>query len=121
VRWCGPALLIAAGGLAGVVRWSAMAFDPPLAALMVLQALHGLTYGATHIGAVHYIGASVPPALAGTAQALYASVTAGIAMGFATLLAGQLYVMSGALAYLAMAGLSLVGLLAGLVLLLKSR
>lgn len=119
VRWRGPALLIAAGGLAGVVRWSAMAFDPPLAALMVLQALHGLTYGATHIGAVHYISASVPPALAGTAQALYASVTAGIAMGLATLLAGQLYVASGALAYLAMAVLSLIGLAAGLVLLRK--
>lgn len=119
IRRCGPALLIAAGGLAGVVRWSAMAFDPPLAMLMVLQALHGLTYGATHIGAVHYIGASVPPALAGTAQALYASVTAGIAMGLATLLAGQLYATSGASAYLAMAVLSLAGLAAGLVLLRK--
>lgn len=121
VRRCGPALLIAAGGLAGVVRWSAMAFDPPLHVLVILQALHGLTYGATHIGAVHYITASVPPALAGTAQALYASVTAGVAMGLATLLAGQVYAASGALAYLAMAGLSLVGLLAGLVLLRKSR
>ena len=119
VRTCGPALLIAAGALAGVVRWSAMAFDPPLAALMMLQALHGLTYGATHIGAVHYISASVPPALAGTAQALYASVTAGIAMGLATLLAGQVYGASGALAYLAMAGLSLAGLVAGLLLLRK--
>ena len=119
VRTCGPALLIAAGALAGVVRWSAMAFDPPLATLVMLQALHGLTYGATHIGAVHYISASVPPALAGTAQALYASVTAGIAMGLATLLAGQLYGASGALAYLAMAGLSLAGLVAGLLLLRK--
>jgi PPP family 3-phenylpropionic acid transporter len=121
VRWRGAAMLIAMGGLAGVVRWSAMAFDPPLAALMALQALHGVTYGATHIGAVHYITASVPPALAGTAQALYASVTAGIAMGLATLLAGQLYVSSGALAYLAMAVLSLVGLLAGLALLRKQN
>jgi MFS transporter, PPP family, 3-phenylpropionic acid transporter len=121
VRTCGAAMLIAAGAFAGVVRWSAMAADPPLAALVMLQALHGLTYGATHIGAVHYITASVPPALAGTAQALYASVTAGIAMGLATLLAGQLYEASGGLAYLAMAGLSLVGLLAGLVLLRKSR
>jgi PPP family 3-phenylpropionic acid transporter len=68
---------------------------------------------------VHYITASVPPALAGTAQALYASVTAGIAMGLATLLAGQLYASSGALAYLAMAVLSLVGFAAGLALLRK--
>jgi PPP family 3-phenylpropionic acid transporter len=121
VRWRGPAALIALGGLAGVVRWTAMAFDPPLTALIVLQALHGVTYGATHIGAVHYITASVPPALAGTAQALYASVTAGIAMGLATLLAGQLYAASGALAYLAMAVLSLVGLLAALLLLRKQN
>lgn len=112
VRRCGALGLIAAGGLAAAVRWLAMAFDPPLAVLIPLQALHGLTYGATHLGAVHLMGARVPPARAGTAQALYASVTAGIAMALATLVAGRLYPAAGGMAYLAMAGLSLVGLAA---------
>lgn len=102
MRCAGALGLILAGGLASVVRWVAMGFDPPLAVLACLQALHGLTYGATHLGAVHFMSRHVPPAQAGTAQALYASVTAGIAMGLATLLAGRLYPTAGASAYLAM-------------------
>jgi PPP family 3-phenylpropionic acid transporter len=98
-----PLGLIALGGVAAVVRWIAMAFDPPLAALIPLQMLHALTFGATHIGTVHFISQNIPPERAGTAQALQASVTAGIAMGGATLLAGQLYGPIGAKAYLAMA------------------
>ncbi|WP_072393080.1 MFS transporter [Hyphomicrobium sp. CS1BSMeth3] len=107
-----PLSLIALGAIAAIVRWIAMAFDPPLAALVVLQVLHALTFGATHIGTVHFIAQNIPPERAGTAQALQASVTAGIAMGGATLLAGQLYGPFGAKAYLAMAVLGALGLAA---------
>lgn len=107
-----PLGLIALGACAAVLRWIAMAFDPPFAALVVLQILHALTFGATHIGTVHFIAQNIPPERAGTAQALQASVTAGIAMGGATLLAGQLYGPFGAKAYLAMAVLGALGLLA---------
>ena len=109
-----PLSLIALGAIAAIVRWIAMAFDPPLAALVVLQVLHALTFGATHIGTVHFIAQNIPPERAGTAQALQASVTAGIAMGGATLLAGQLYGPFGAKAYLAMAVLGALGLVAAL-------
>lgn len=108
--------LIMAGAAAGVVRWTCMAFDPPLWGLVSLQALHGLTFGAAHLGALHFMGESVPPAQAGTAQALYASVTAGIGLGLATLLAGPLYSAWGGRSYLAMALLAAVGLSAGWVL-----
>lgn len=107
-----PLGLIALGAVAGIVRWIAMAFDPPLAALIVLQILHALTFGATHLGTVHFISQNIPPERAGTAQALQASVTAGIAMGGATLLAGQLYGPLGGKAYLAMAVLGVAGLAA---------
>ncbi|MFN3745669.1 MAG: MFS transporter [Hyphomicrobiaceae bacterium] len=110
-----PLSLISLGAMAAIARWIAMAFDPPLVALILLQILHALTFGATHIGTVHFIAHHVPPERAGTAQALQASVTAGIAMGGATLLAGQLYGPYGAKAYLAMAGLSAVGLAAALL------
>ena len=119
VRAVGVAALMAAGALAGVIRWTAMGFDPPLALLIVLQVLHGATYGATHLAAVHFISSTVPQELGGTAQALYASVTAGIAMGGVMLLAGWLYAAWGGRAYLAMAALSLVGLVASLALLGK--
>ncbi len=110
-----PLGLIALGAIAAIVRWIAMAFDPPLGALIVLQILHALTFGATHIGTVHFIAQNIPAQRAGTAQALQASVTAGIAMGGATLLAGQLYGPFGAKAYLAMAVLGALGLLAALM------
>ncbi len=110
-----PLGLIALGAIAGIARWIAMAFDPPLAALVPLQILHALTFGATHIGTVHFIAQNIPAEQAGTAQALQASVTAGVAMGGATLLSGQLYGPFGAYAYLAMAALSLLGLMAAML------
>ncbi len=115
----GPLGFILAGGGAGVVRWGAMAFDPPLALLFPLQALHALTFGATHLGAMHYIHRAVPQEQAGTAQALFAAATGGVGMGAATLLAGTLYGPFGGLSYLAMAAIAGFGLAAAL--LLKGR
>jgi PPP family 3-phenylpropionic acid transporter len=117
VRRIGSVELIALGAGAAVARWLAMGFDPPLALLVPLQLLHALTFGATHVGAMHFIGRAVPQAQAGTAQALYASVTGGIAMGGAMLLAGPLYAAYAGRAYWAMAALAAVGLIASLVLL----
>jgi len=117
VRRIGPVELIALGAGAAVVRWLAMGFDPPLALLVPLQLLHALTFGATHVGAMHFIGRAVPQVQAGTAQALYASVTGGIAMGGAMLVTGPLYAAYAGRAYWAMAVLAAVGLLASLVLL----
>ncbi len=112
VRRVGAAELIVLGALASVLRWLAMGFDPPLAALIWLQALHGLTYGATHVGAFYLMTRTVPEPQAGTAQAIYASITAGIAMGGAMLVSGQLYATWGGRTYWAMAALAAVGLAA---------
>ena len=98
-----------------------MGFDPPLALLVPLQILHGVTFGATHLGAIHFMGRTVPEGQAGTAQALYASVTGGIAMGGAMLLAGPLYAAYAGRAYWAMAVVAAVGLGASLVLLRERR
>ena len=99
-----------------VFRWTMMAFDPTLPALAALQVLHGLTYGASHLGAMHYIQARVPHGQAGTAQALYSTVTAGIGMGLAMLFAGFAYQRFGGLSYLGMAVLGGVSLGAALAL-----
>ena len=116
VERVGPVGLIAAGAGSGLVRWLVMAFDPPLALLLPLQALHGFTFGAAHLGALHYMSAHVQPPQAATAQALYASATAGVGLGLATLLAGPLYASFGGYSYMAMAGLCVVGLAAVAVL-----
>jgi PPP family 3-phenylpropionic acid transporter len=117
VRRIGPVELIVSGAGAAVVRWLAMGFEPPLALLVPLQLLHALTFGATHIGAIHFIGRAVPEMQAGTAQALYASVTGGIAMGATMLIAGPLYAVYAGRAYWAMAVVAAVALAASLVLL----
>jgi PPP family 3-phenylpropionic acid transporter len=116
-----PLPLIALGGLAALVRFAAMAFDPPAGWLPLLQLLHGLTFGATHLGLVALIAAMVPDRALGRAQGL-ASTAIGIAVGLATVAAGRLYGDYGATAYLASAALGLCGaLLAVLALLGAAR
>jgi PPP family 3-phenylpropionic acid transporter len=110
----GAARLIAIGAAASIVRWLVLATEPSLAVLVPLQLLHGVTYGATHIGAMHFIHDAIPRDKSGSAQALYATVSAGVAMGFTTLVAGYVYSSSGALSYLAMAAIAAVSLIAAL-------
>lgn len=117
VRRIGAIELIILGAGASVIRWVAMGFDPPLALLIPLQVLHGVTFGGTHIGAIYFMAKAVPEQYSGTAQALYASVTAGVALGGAMLLAGQLYAEHGGRAYWAMAVLAAIGLGASVALL----
>lgn len=112
----GVLTLLLAGTLGAVVRWGAMSLDPPLAVLVPLQVLHGLTYGAAHLGAIHFIGKAVPEEAGGTAQALYSTIAAGVMQGGATMLSGVLYARYGNGAYLAMSAMAAVGCVASLVL-----
>lgn len=117
LRRIGVAELLVLAAIAAVVRWTAMGFDPALWLLVPMQALHGLTFGGAHIGAIHFMGAVVPQAQAGTGQAIYASVTGGIALGGAMLVTGPLYAAYAGQGYLVMAAIGGVGLVASLVLL----
>ena len=73
---------------------------------------HALTFGSSHIGAIHYLTRTVPEHQMGTAQALYSAFTGGIATGVAMLAIGPLYANFGGRAYWAMALVSLAGLAA---------
>lgn len=112
----GAPVLIAISGAAAVGRWLVMGFDPPLALLVPLQMAHGLTFGAAHVGAIHFMARAVPEGQTGTSQALYASVTGGIAMGAAMLASGPLYAACAGRGYWAMAAVAAVGFGASLVL-----
>ena len=116
LRRVGPVQLIILGCGAAVVRWLLMGFDPPLALLVLLQISHSLTYTASHIGAIHFMSRVVPDQQSGTAQALYASVTGGIGLGGAMLIAGPLYASYGGRAYWAMAIMAAIALAASLAL-----
>lgn len=112
----GPVQLIAIGAAAAALRWSLTSLDPPLPALFALQAIHGLTFGATHLGAMQFVMRAIPPHMAATSQGIYASVSGGLAMGVAYLAAGPLYRSFGAEAFLGMAALALLALAAALLL-----
>jgi MFS transporter, PPP family, 3-phenylpropionic acid transporter len=117
VRRFGPLQLIAAGAGASVLRWTAMAFDPPLYILVPLQVLHALTYGATHLGAILFITRAVPHAAMGTAQAFYSTIAAGLLLGVVGLISGALYSAIGGLVFLVPAMVAAVGLVAAILLL----
>jgi PPP family 3-phenylpropionic acid transporter len=70
---------------------------------------------------MHFMGRVVPARQTGTAQALYASVTGGIAMGGAMLMAGPLYAAYGGHAYWPMAIIAAVGVAASVPLLVEAR
>jgi PPP family 3-phenylpropionic acid transporter len=112
----GAAKLLTIAAAAGVVRWAAMGLEPPLLLLPVLQLLHGLTYGATQAAAMQLISEMVAARLGGTMQAVYTNVTSGIALAFATLLAGHFYPTLKGSAYFTMAALALFGCVAGICL-----
>jgi PPP family 3-phenylpropionic acid transporter len=105
----GPTVLLMIGAAGAVLRWGAMAFDPPAAILLPLQLLHAASFGAAHLGAMGFLARAVPRDLAATAQGLVATVS-GIVMASATGLSGLIYAASGSQAYLLMAAMGLAGL-----------
>jgi MFS transporter, PPP family, 3-phenylpropionic acid transporter len=97
-----PGLLLVIGAAGAVLRWTAMAFAPPGPVLPLLQGLHGLSFAATHLGALAFVARSAPPGLGATAQG-YLVVGLGLTMAAATALAGVLFERYGAASYGAMA------------------
>jgi PPP family 3-phenylpropionic acid transporter len=112
----GAVQFILIGGAAAMLRWLCTAFDPPLATLFALQCLHGLTFGATHFGAMQFLRHAVPQRVSLTAQGIYAAFSGGIAMGLMQLAAGPLYSKLHGHAYLVMVALGAIGVGAALFL-----
>jgi PPP family 3-phenylpropionic acid transporter len=116
VRRLGPTTLLIIGGLAAMLRWSVTGLTTELEVLVLVQALHALTFGATHLGAMHFIARAVPAEISATAQSLYAGIAMGVAFGVAMPLAGWLYGQAGGAAFQAMAALAALGTLFAILL-----
>ena len=95
----GAAGLILVAALAGIVRWTVTANDPALALLFAVQMLHALTFGAAHLGALHFINQAIPRALQATAQGVYYAFGVSLLMSIATIIAGDIYSTHGAYAF----------------------
>ncbi len=108
-RWLTPTRLLMAAAIAGLIRWPILAMTTDLAWLVPAQALHGLTFGAAHLGAMYFFRAAILPAVSATAQSLYGAVSEGLMFGLAMILAGSLYGALGGQAFLAMTLFSVLG------------
>ena len=101
----GASTAIALAAIAGMVRWAVMALTTHVAALALVQPLHGITFALLHLACMRLIARIVPGGLEGTAQALYATVGIGGANALAMLASGTLYSRFGPEAFWAMAAL----------------
>jgi MFS transporter, PPP family, 3-phenylpropionic acid transporter len=112
----GPARLLVLAGGAGIVRWSLMAGALSLPPLLIAQALHALTFGAAHLGAMHFMARALPAEWSATGQSLYSATVSGIGFGVVMAFSGTLYGALGGGAYLVMAGIAGLGAAAGFAL-----
>lgn len=111
-----PETLVVIGGVAALVRWTALAFSPPLWLLFPLQGLHSLSFTATFLGSLALIERHAPPHAASAAQTISSACAGGLFIGLATLASGPLFDAYGAGGYLGMTGMTLLGLVAAVVL-----
>lgn len=101
---------IMTGAGAAILRFAALATEPGLAITVGLQALHGLSFGATHLGAMAALAALAPPDVRGRAQGTLSSAQA-LAMAGATVLSGAAFRAGGPVVFLAMVPVAILGLL----------
>ncbi len=109
VRRFGSVGLIAIGGAATVLRWLLFPWLDTIWIIGLSQVLHGLTFGASYLGAVHFISETLPERVSSRAQGWFATI-GGAAMAGAMLISGPLYGQFGGMGFLAMAALGALGL-----------
>ncbi len=105
IKRYGAGRLITLAGIAGLVRWFFIGLTHAFGLLLVTQLLHALTFGAAHLGAIHFIARRMEPSVSATAQTVYA-VVVGLTMGLSTWVSGLLYANFGSQSYFLMAAMA---------------
>ena len=110
-RWRSPFRLLGLGAGAALLRALGLGLaDGDLALLLPLQMLHGLTFGATHLGVMAAVSGFAPEGARGRAQGTVGASTA-LVSALATLACGAVYrSLGGPATFLMMAPLALAGL-----------
>lgn len=103
-----PVLLVMIGASSAVVRWLVTAQEPPVGVLVVVQLMHGLTYGATLLGTMGLLVRNVPSRVAARAQG-YLAACSGIVASSASMLSGAIYAQHGQGVYYVMAVMGAAG------------
>ena len=108
VRGLHPGILFAIGAASGVLRWTVLGLTDNFWLIILVQPLHAMTFGITHLAAVSFIARAVPSQLATSAQSLMATLSMGVFLGSSIWASGPLYEHFGSHAYFAMTGLSVI-------------
>ncbi|TYC65000.1 MFS transporter [Stappia sp. BW2] len=110
-----PPVFLLAAGTAATVRWLLFPFAETVPAMAALQTLHGLSFGAAHLGAVAILARVVPSRWAGTGQGLLAT-SVGIQMAIGLSISGALYEINPNWPFFLMAVIAAIGTLLTLAL-----
>lgn len=110
-RWIGPWRMLILAAVLAVLRWSIMAFAPPLWVLWPLQVLHLFSFAAVYLAGLELIHRLAPKGYEGLAQTVNAAYANGVMMGIGTLASGAVFSAFGSGGYGLMAGLAGIGLL----------
>jgi PPP family 3-phenylpropionic acid transporter len=97
------------GAVSAMLRWGLMATSPPAWLLPVAMAMHGISFGATHLGTIGAFALYAPELSRARSQGVFVSATA-LATGLATLASGPLYRAFGVAGFAGMAPLGLAAL-----------
>ncbi|CAL4866771.1 putative 3-phenylpropionic acid transporter [Asticcacaulis sp. MM231] len=113
-RQVGPWRMLVIAGVFSVLRWSIMAFSPPLWLLYPLQCLHAFSFAVTYLAGLELVHRLTPKGYQSLGQTVNAAYANGVMMGVGTLASGGIYTLLAGRGYGVMAVAALVGLLCGL-------
>ena len=102
VRRFGDLGLLGIGIGGALLRWCLFPFVGDAWSVVLVQSLHGLSFGASYLGLQHFIARVVPDDMTASAQGIYAMIS-GIIMAGMTAACGPLYATFGAEAFALMA------------------
>jgi MFS transporter, PPP family, 3-phenylpropionic acid transporter len=103
-----PSILVVAGALSAVARWTLTAQQPPIAILALIQLTHGLTFGLTQVGIMSLLVYRVPGHVMARGQG-YLAACSGIVSASASILSGAVYARYGQGVYYVMATMAFAG------------
>ena len=110
-----PPVFLVVAGIAAVIRWGLFPFADTLVFMAALQLLHGLTFGAAHLGAVAILAKVVPARWAGTGQGLF-TASIGLQMAAGIAVSGLLFQSNPQAPFFLMAAIAAGGTMATMIL-----
>ena len=85
-----PVLFVIIGGFAMIARQMIYALSSSLVAFIIAQLLHGLTFGALHIGSIMFIARNVPKENSSVAMSIYTCIGTSLPNLIGSLLGGAI-------------------------------